>query len=234
MKKIMLSPSLICADILHLEAAVKQLEDVAVDSIHVDIIDGHFSPSMPLGLDAISKLKKVTKLPYDVHIMSNNCNFYIQEMISIGAERISFHIEGCTHIDNNLNMIKNAGLKCGVAITPSTPISALEYIIEKCDVVVLMLINPGFASNKNEQQVDFAERKIFELSELIASKNLSTTIQVDGRVSFDTIPKLVKAGADDLVLGSTSLFKTGHSLKDNKEKIESLIRDSLQEAQNEK
>lgn len=234
MESVKLSPSLICADILHLQAAVKQLEDIAVDSIHVDIIDGHFSPSMPLGLDAIKNLKKATRLPFDVHIMSDNSEFFINEMINIGAERIAFQIEGCTHIDNNLNQIINSGLKCGVAITPATPISSLEYIIDKCDVVVLMLINPGFASNKNEKQAEFAVRKITELSDLIKMRGLSTIIQVDGRVSFDTIPKLVRAGANDLVLGSTSLFYPGNPLKDNKEQIEQIIYRTLSEEINEK
>ncbi len=223
MRKILLSPSVMCGDLLNLETSVKELETIGVDSLHVDILDGKFSPSMPLGIDTIKKLKAVTNLPFDVHIMSTNNEFYIQEMIEIGAERIAFHLESSIHIDRELNLIKNAGLKAGVAITPATSLSSLEYILEKCDVVVLMLINPGFATDKGEKQVTYAKQKVRDLRKMIDERNLNTLIQVDGRVSLDTIPGLIEAGADDLVLGSTSLFIAGKNLEENKRNLDKVI-----------
>ncbi len=227
MKNIILSPSVMCADLLNLESSVKKLEEIGVDSLHVDILDGKFSPSMPLGIDTVKKLKAATKLPFDVHIMSTNNEFFIKEMIEIGAERIAFHLESSIHIDRELNLIKNAGLKAGVAITPATPLSALEYIIDKCDVVVLMLINPGFATDKGEQQVPYAIKKVQDLRKMIDERNLDTVIQVDGRVSLETIPGLIKAGADDLVLGSTSLFIAGNTLDENKAKLDQVVQEGL-------
>ncbi len=233
MKNIILSPSVMCADLLNLEDSVKELEMIGIDSLHVDILDGKFSPSMPLGIDTIKKLKTKTSLPFDVHIMSTNNEFFIKEMIEIGAERIAFHIESSIHVDRELNLIKNAGLKAGVAITPATPLADLEYILEKCDVVVLMLINPGFATDKGEKQVPYATRKVADLRRMIDERGLDTVIQVDGRVSLETIPQLIEAGADDLVLGSTSLFIAGNSLEQNKSNLDEVVKKGLKEENNE-
>ncbi len=206
MKKIILSASVMCADLLNLASSLKSLETIGIDALHIDIIDGQFAPSMPLGIDTIKQLKKATNIPFDVHIMSINNEFFINEMINIKAERIVFHLETSIHLDRELNLIKQAGLSCGVAITPATSLNSLDYILDKCDVVTLMLINPGFATNKNETQVNYALKKVSDLRKMIDERNLDTLIQVDGRVSLETIPQLIKAGADDLVLGSTSLF----------------------------
>ncbi len=227
MKKIVLSPSVMCTDLLNLETSVKELEQINVDSLHIDILDGAFSPSMPLGIDTVKQLKKKTKLPFDVHIMSMNNEYFIKEMISIGAERISFHLETSHHIDREINLIKNAGLKVGVAINPATSLNTLDYVLPQCDVIILMLINPGFATMKSENQVSYATQKIMELKKIIKQKGLSTKIQVDGRVSLATIPDLIAAGADDLVLGSTSLFIKNQSLEENKQELDIQIQKGL-------
>ncbi len=233
MKKIVLSPSVMCTDLLNLETAVKELEKINVDSLHIDILDGAFSPSMPLGIDTIKQLKTKTKLPFDVHIMSTNNEYFINEMISIGAERISFHLETSNHIDREIKLIKNAGLKVGVAINPATSLNTLDYILPQCDVIILMLINPGFATMKGEKQVSYATTKIRELKQMIDTKNLSTKIQVDGRVSLATIPDLIAAGADDLVLGSTSLFIKNQTLDENKQQLDDKVIEGLRKLKGE-
>ena len=227
MKKIAISPSIMCADLVNLEKSIKEIEEINVDSLHIDIIDGVFSPSMPLGIDTVQKIRSTTSMKFDVHIMSVNNEMYIQEMINLGAESITFHYESSLHIDRFINLIKRSGAKVGVALNPATSLSVLEYILPQCDSILLMLINPGFATDKGEKQIYYAEKKVKDLYEMIQKYGLNTSIQVDGRVSLDTIPKLVAAGADSLVAGSTSLFMKGQPLKENKKLLDASINEGL-------
>ncbi|RIO17951.1 MULTISPECIES: ribulose-phosphate 3-epimerase [Mammaliicoccus] len=223
MKDIILSPSIMCGDLINLEKSINEIEQNGLNNLHIDVIDGSFSPSMPLGLDTIKALRKKTNLNFDVHIMSDNNEFFINEIINIGAESITFHLESSKHIDRYIKLIKESGSKVGVALNPSTPLSSLEYVIDQIDMVCLMLINPGFATNKNEKQVTYANRKVSDLKNMIDERDLDVSIQVDGRVSMETIYNLVSSGADNLVLGSTSLFLKGHTLSENKNTILGLL-----------
>lgn len=227
MKRILLSPSVMCADLLNLEKSIKEMEILGVDNLHVDIIDGQFSPSMPLGIDTVKQLRQITDMPFDVHIMAMNNQFYIDQMLEIGVERIAFHIESTLHIDRTINYIKNHGVKVGLAITPATPLSVLKYVLSKVDYITLMLINPGFATDKGEKQASYALEKISDLRNMVDEQGLNTLIQVDGRVSLETIENLVAAGADDLVLGSTSLFRRENTPIKNKQLIEERIVNGL-------
>src|SRR5699024_6559289 len=150
-----------------------------------------------------------------------------QELIDIGVQQITFHIESSMHIDRNINLIKKNGIKAGVALNPDTSLSSLDYILPQCDTVLLMLINPGFATDKSEGQVPYAIEKVESLFEKITQKKLNTNIEVDGRVSLETIPKLVKAGANILVAGSTSLFIPDNSITENKRQINKQIEKGL-------
>lgn len=228
-RNITIAPSIMCADLCNLEKSVREIEEAGLDTLHIDIIDGTFSPSMPLGIETIEQLRKITDMKFDVHIMANTNEFFIQEMLRIGVEQITFHVETSVHIDRYINLINKHDTKVGVALNPATPLSVLDYVLPKCDTVLLMLINPGFATDKGEQQVSYAAKKVEDLAKLIRSRDLDTKIEVDGRVSLNTIPTLVRAGADILVAGSTSLFEKSSSLKDNKKLMESLIQEGLQE-----
>ncbi|AOM83553.1 ribulose-phosphate 3-epimerase [Salisediminibacterium beveridgei] len=224
---ITISPSIMSSDLLNLEKSIRDIEQEGIDTLHVDIIDGAFSPSMPLGIDTVKQLRKITDINFDVHLMTNNNEFFIQEMIDIGVEQISFHLETSVHVDRYINLIRKSGAKVGVALTPSTPLSSLEYILPQVDTVLLMLINPGFATDKNENQVAYAVQKVNDLKKLIEKHGLNTRIEVDGRVSLETIPGLVGAGADILVAGSTSLFIKGRSLAENKVIMEEKMNEGL-------
>jgi ribulose-phosphate 3-epimerase len=226
--QVIISPSIMCADLCNLEKSIREIEKEGINTLHIDIIDGYFSPSMPLGIDTVKRLRKITDMNFDVHIMSNNNEFFIQEMLEIGVEQISFHYESSTHIDRYINLIKKNGVKAGLALNPSTPLNVLDYCLPQCDTVMLMLINPGFATDKNEKQVPYAEKKVADLYKLIKENGLNTQIEVDGRVSLDTIPGLVKAGADMLVAGSTSLFIPNQSIAENKVLIEKSILEGLE------
>ncbi|WP_413737035.1 ribulose-phosphate 3-epimerase [Sodalis sp. RH21] len=226
-RKIITSPSIMCADLLNLESSVKELENIEVDALHIDIIDGVFSPSMPLGIDTVRRLRDKTDLAFDVHIMSTNNEWFVEQILDIGVQQISFHYETTLHADRLVNLIKRKGAKAGIALNPATPLSCLEYLLPQLDNVLLMLINPGFAGDKSEQQVAYADDKVKDLARIIADLKIKASIQVDGRVSLDSIPRLIQAGADNLVLGSTSLYIPGHSLADNKANLDEAINKGL-------
>lgn len=226
-KKIINSPSIMCADLLNLETSVQALEKIGVDALHIDIIDGSFSPSMPLGLDTVKKLREKTCLDFDIHIMSTNNDWFVEQVLDIGVQQVSFHYETSLHADRLVNLIKRRGVRAGLALNPATSLSVLDYLLPQLDTVLLMLINPGFATDKGEKQAVYSERKVRDLADIIAQRELSTEIQVDGRVSLDSIPTLIRAGATNLVLGSTSLFIPGRTLQENKKLLDESIQSGL-------
>lgn len=202
-----LSPSLICLDMCNLEREVKTLEKAGIKMLHVDILDGHFSPSMPLGLDTVRQLRAKTGMFFDCHVMVTEQDYFVDELLDIGVDQIVFHGETQPHIDGMLNRIHAKGVKAGVALKPATPLSELEYVLDKCDTVLLMLINPGYAFVKGEKQVTYADRKIRELRKMITDRGLKTKIEVDGRISPDNIRTYGKSDVDIFVTGSTCIKK---------------------------
>lgn len=202
-----LSPSLICLDMCNLEREVKTLEKAGIKMLHVDILDGHFSPSMPLGLDTVRQLRAKTDMFFDCHVMVTEQDYFVDELLDIGVDQIVFHGETQPHIDGMLNRIHAKGVKAGVALKPATPLSELEYVLDKCDTVLLMLINLGYAFVKGEKQVTYADRKIRELRKMITDRGLKTKIEVDGRISPDNIRTYGKSDVDIFVTGSTCIKK---------------------------
>lgn len=200
-----LSPSLICLDMCNLEEQVRILEKSGIKMLHVDILDGHFSPSMPLGLDTVRQLRVKTDLQFDCHVMVEDQDFFVDELLDIGVEQIIFHAETQPHIDGMLNRIHAKGVRAGVALKPSTPLSVLDYVLGKCDTVLLMLINPGYAFVKGEKQVDYAQRKICDLKNKIREQGLDTKIEVDGRISPQNIADYGRSDVDIFVTGSTCI-----------------------------
>lgn len=201
------SPSLICLDMLHLEEQVCKLEESGIRMLHIDILDGHFSPSMPLGFEIIKQLREVTDMEFECHVMADSPAYFIDELLDIGVAQIVFHVETALHIDGLLNHIHARGTRAGLALAPATPLSVLEYELEKCDAVLLMQINPGFAGNRNEEKVPFADRKVRELREMINQKGLDTKIIIDGRVSLKDIDVYGKDVVDIFVGGTTCVNK---------------------------
>ncbi len=199
------APSLICLDMCNLESQVRLLEQNGVQMLHVDILDGHFSPSMPLGLDTVRQLRAKTNLVFDCHVMATEQDYFVDELLDIGVQQIVFHAETQPHIDGMLNRIHAKGVRAGVALKPATPLPVLDYVLEKCDAVMLMLINPGYAFVKGERQVPYADRKIRALRRMIDERGLDTKIALDGRISPDNIRAYGNGVADEFVLGSTCL-----------------------------
>lgn len=206
-KSCIAAPSMICLDLCNLEQQVCMLEDLGTEVLHVDVLDGYFSPSMPIGLDTIRQLRAKTNLLFDVHLMSKEPDFFVDELLDIGVDQLVFHLENAPHVDELLNRIKNKGVRAGVALKPATPVAQLTYILEKCDVVLLMLINPGYAGVKSEAQVPYAKRKIDELRQAIAHLGLDTRIELDGRISLQNIEEYGGDLANIFVAGSTCIDK---------------------------
>ena len=202
-----LSPSLICLDMCNLEREVRSLEKAGIKMLHVDILDGHFSPSMPVGLDTVRQLRAKTDMFFDCHVMVTEQDYFVDELLDMGVDQIVFHGETQPHIDGMLNRIHAKGVKAGVALKPSTSLTELEYVLDKCDTVLLMLINPGYAFVKGEKQVAYADRKIRELRKMITDRGLKTKIEVDGRISPDNIRTYGKGDVDIFVTGSTCIKK---------------------------
>jgi ribulose-phosphate 3-epimerase len=204
-RPIIYSPSLICLDPCALETQVRLLEDAGIEALHVDILDGHFSPSMPLGLETVRALRKKTKLRFDAHVMTIRNDYFIDELLDIGVDQLIFHAETEPHIDAALTRIHKAGARAGVALKPATSLSTLDYVLERCDTIMLMLINPGYAGQSGEKQIPYGTRKITELRNMIKERGLPTKIELDGRISAENISQYGTELADIFVIGSTCL-----------------------------
>lgn len=208
-EKCIISPSVICLDMLHLERQVRELEKAGIKMLHIDILDGHFSPSMPLGFETIKQMRSMTNLLFECHVMADPPEYFVEELLEIGVQQITFQLETAPHPDGLINKIHSMGVRAGLALKPSTPLSHLEYEIEKCDSVLVMQINPGYASSKGENRVCFADRKIRELRKMIDKMGLNTKIIIDGRVSLDNIREYGNGIVDIFVGGTTCISKNG-------------------------
>lgn len=224
-EKCIISPSLICLDMCNLESQIRILEQSGIQVLHVDILDGHFSPSMPLGLDTVRQLRQKTDMFFDCHVMVENQDFFVDELLDIGVQQIVFHAETQPHIDGMINRIHAKGVKAGIALKPSTPLSTVEYVLDKCDSVLLMLINPGYAFLKGEKQVAYADRKIRQLRQMINERGLDTKIELDGCISPDNIRTYGKDLADVFVTGTTCLDR--NDLSGSFARLEQLRREIL-------
>jgi ribulose-phosphate 3-epimerase len=216
------APSLMCADLLHFEDHVHRLESAGAQLLHFDLMDAHFAPNMPLGLANIEQLRPKTALPFDVHLMVENNDLFVEKLAAIGVQMISVHAESAVHLHRTLTRIRELGIKAGVALNPATPLSALEYVLDDLDFVLIMSVNPGFAGQK---LVPSAIAKISHCRKLLGDRKIP--IEIDGNVSFENIPKMVAAGADILVAGTSSIFHGGGSLAENSRKISQAIASGL-------
>jgi ribulose-phosphate 3-epimerase len=219
-RPVRVAPSVMCVDMGHIEAAVCRLEAARADMLHLDVADGHFVPNLLLGLDVIRRLRVISGLPMDAHLMVANPDQYIEPLAKIGVEYVSVHAEACDHLDRVLTEIRQHGMKAGVALNPATPLTALQYVLERLDFVLLMTVNTGFAGQK---LVAAAIRKIADCRRFLADYDPAIPIMVDGNVSFEHIPNMVAAGADILVAGTSSWFDAGGSLTENVRKTEEAI-----------
>jgi ribulose-phosphate 3-epimerase len=195
----LIAPSLLAADFLHLDSECKMLNESKADWYHLDVMDGRFVPNISYGMSIIKQIRKATDKFFDVHLMILEPEKYVEEFKEAGANSLTIHQEACPHLHRNIQQIKSLGMKAGVAINPSTPVSFLKYIIEDIDLVLLMSVNPGFGG---QSFIPHSLKKIQELKTLIAQSASSAKIEVDGGVSLKNAAEIIHAGAEILVAGN--------------------------------
>ena len=209
----LVSPSLLAANFIDLRSDVDMINRSEADWLHMDIMDGVFVPNISFGFPVLEDVAKACTKPLDVHFMIVHPEQYIQRTAKLGAMMMNVHYEACTHLHRTVQEIHDAGMKAGVTLNPSTPVSVLEDIINDVDMVLLMSVNPGFGG---QTFIENTISKVQRLKELIVQSGSKALIEVDGGVQAETAPRLVKAGVDVLVSGSY-VFKAADPFQTIKE-----------------
>lgn len=212
-----LSASIMCADVLHLGQALQEIENAGIEYIHCDIMDNHFVQNLMLPMEQINRLRDGTDLPFDIHIMTEHPETIVEKLIVRENDIISVHYESTVHLQRLIQQIRAKGAKVAVAINPATPIEMLSEVLQELDMVLVMTVNPGFAG---QGLVNGSFDKIRRMRALLDERGLShVPIEVDGNCSFENVPKMYQAGADIFVVGTSSVFKKGQTIKEGTEAL---------------
>ncbi|CEM60667.1 ribulose-phosphate 3-epimerase [Treponema phagedenis] len=199
-KSFLLAPSLLSADFSKLGSELIYIEENGGKLIHVDVMDGHFVPNLSFGAPVLKSLKGKTSLPFDVHFMVTNPSDFVKDFAEAGAEYFTFHIEAAVHAHRLIGLIREYGMKPGISLVPSTPVSVLQEVLPFADLVLVMSVNPGFGGQK---MIPECIEKIRQLKKIREEKKLSYLISVDGGINSQTLPVAAEAGADIIVSGSS-------------------------------
>lgn len=194
-----LAPSILAADFTCLGEQVKRLEEAGAHYVHIDVMDGMFVPSISMGLPVIRSIRSVSDRIFDVHLMIQEPDRYIDDFVKAGADIITVHAEACVHLDRTIQKIKEKGILAGVALNPATPLNALEYVLGEVDMILIMTVNPGFGGQK---LIPYTIQKIRDLRSMLDLRNLKTDIEADGGVTLENLAEVLHAGANIVVAGS--------------------------------
>ncbi|MDO4393119.1 MAG: ribulose-phosphate 3-epimerase [Bacillota bacterium] len=195
-----LAPSILSADFSRLGEDVAKIEKGGADLIHVDVMDGHFVPNISFGAAVMKSLNGKTSLPYDVHLMIENPDNYLEDFVTDNTEYITVHVEACRHIHRTIQHIKSTGVKAAVALNPGTPLSSIQWILGDVDMVLLMSVNPGFGGQKF---ISSTVEKAVELDEIRREKELDFRMEIDGGIKLDNVKQVTDAGIEIVVAGSS-------------------------------
>ena len=209
-----IAPSILSADFSRLGDEIKAVEDAGADWIHVDVMDGHFVPNITIGPPVIESIRKVTKLPLDVHLMIEHADCYVKSFAEAGADLLTVHVEACPHLSRTLQTIRELDVRAGVVLNPATPLSSLEEVLHEIDMVLLMSVNPGFSG---QSFIPSVLDKASNLRDIMSHYEDEIEMQVDGGVRVDNAGEIKEAGASVLVAGS-AIFNS----KDYKKTIQQL------------
>lgn len=200
-----IAPSILSADFMRLGEEIHAAEEAGANLLHIDIMDGHFVPNITIGPAIVAAIRKITRLPLDVHLMIENPDKYLPNFADAGADYLTVHAEAAVHLHRTVQWIREKGIKAGVSINPATPVSQLESIIADIDLVLLMSVNPGFGGQKF---IPATMEKIRKVREMIKASGSHALIEIDGGVKQDNAKEIADAGADILVMGS-AFFESG-------------------------
>lgn len=221
-RKMKLSASIMCADMLHLEDDLTKIEEAGIDYLHCDIMDGHFVPNLMLPIEMLNKIRKFTKLPFDIHLMTEKPENIIPLLTLKKGDVVSVHWESTPHVQRALALIKDTGAIAALAINPSTPIECVRELLDDIQIVLIMTVNPGYSGQKIiSQSFDKIARMRKYLDDL---KYNDIIIEVDGNCSFDNAPKMYAAGAELIVVGSSSIFNSDFGIMEGTKRLYSLIK----------
>tara|TARA_B100000780_G_scaffold259679_1_gene210895 strand:+ start:359 stop:1021 length:663 start_codon:yes stop_codon:yes gene_type:complete len=209
---IKISPSILSADFSKLGDEILALEKAGADYIHIDVMDGHFVPNITIGPEVIKRLRPITKIPFDVHLMISPVNNFIKDFAEAGADIITFHPEATKNLLETITLVKSFGKKVGVSLKPESPVGLIESCLEQVDLVLIMSVNPGFGGQKFMPEV---LDKIKVLKKIINNNNLNVDIEVDGGINFNNSREVKNYGANILVSGSTIFKENNGDLKKN-------------------
>ena len=200
----LIAPSILSADFARLGDEVVAVVEAGADWIHVDVMDGRFVPNITIGIPVVAALKKVTSAPLDVHLMIVEPESYVEDFIAAGADVVTVHAEATTHLHRTLQQIRGAGARAGVVLNPATSESAIEYVLEDLDLVLVMSVNPGFGG---QSFIDATLRKCERIREMAVRRGLALDIEIDGGVKVSNIRSVADAGVNVFVAGS-AIFKS--------------------------
>lgn len=218
-----ISPSLICTDLCNIKTEVEALENLGLKMLHIDIIDGIFSPDMPLGIGTVKTLRKCTDLIFDTHLMSVNNEPYIDLLIDAGVDRICFHTEYESRPNILLRKIKVANIKAGIAISPETSVETVKHLLPLCDFVLIMRIDAGYAHLNGQSVYPFADEKIHNIRKMYPKLE----IEADGRVGFEETEKLLKLGCNTFVSGSKGIFSKEGTTNENYKLLKEILKENI-------